>query len=73
MKDNISNNSGIITNLQDNEVLFFLNPLDFRFVLQDGIDYSPKIKTLIRIMDTPKEDIYHHYIEQVFPPLVKIR
>jgi hypothetical protein len=64
---------GIVENLENNEALIFFNPTDFRFILQDGINYAPTIKTLIRVMDTPKEDIYYYYIEEVFPYLVKIR
>jgi hypothetical protein len=52
-----------VENLEDGEVIFFINTNDFLFAPIKGVDYSPKIKTLIRVMDTPEEDTFHHYIE----------
>lgn len=68
-----------IVGLNGGEDLFFINFNDIAFAIsqvfldKDPYYYEPKIRTLIRIMDTPEEDIYHNYIEQNFPPTIRIR
>lgn len=70
MSINIRNTPiAMINGLDNREVLFFIDASRIAWIKKEGVDYSPKIKTLIRIMDTPKEDIYHHYIEQIIPAL----
>lgn len=62
----------MLNDLDDGEVMFFINPSNFAFLKFDGIDYDPKIKTLIRIMDTPEEDVIHYYIVQAMPAIIKL-